>query len=111
MLMNGLPASSPILEDAQRKEAERSEADWSAASSKIGAPAPPARALRPDPEFTADAKRRSFPAAYKLRIVEEADAAVGDGMIGAPASPRRSVFVPVVHVAAGAAARNSSIAS
>jgi transposase len=83
MLMNGLPASSPILEDAQRKEAERSEADWSAASSKIGAAAPPAPALRPDPEFTADAKRRTFPAAYKLRIVEEADAAVGDGMIGA----------------------------
>jgi len=38
---------------------------------------------RPDPEFTADAKRRTFTSDYKLRILEETDAAAAAGMIGA----------------------------
>jgi transposase len=45
-----------------------------------GAPSPP----RPDPEVIADAKRRTFTAEYKLRILAEADAAAGQpGAIGA----------------------------
>jgi len=35
-----------------------------------------------DPEVTAKAKRRSFSAAYKTKILAEADAAAGSGNIG-----------------------------
>ena len=83
MLLNGNTNSIPILDDVERREAERSEADRSGAASKIG-PAPPApTAPKPDPEFTTDAKRRTFTTEYKLQILEEADAATGDGRIGA----------------------------
>ena len=83
MLLNGNTNSIPILDDVKRREAERSEADRSGAASKIG-PAPPApTAPKTDPEFTTDAKRRTFTADYKLQILEEADAAAGDGVIGA----------------------------
>ena len=37
----------------------------------------------PDPEVVPMAKRRRFSAAYKLRILEEADASSGSGQIGA----------------------------
>ena len=81
MLLNGITTNTtPILGDVDRREAERSEADRSPTSPKIDAPPPPPR---PDPEFTADAKRRTFAADYKLRILEETDTAVGDGLIGA----------------------------
>jgi transposase-like protein len=47
------------------------------------APEPPAPP-RPDPEVVADAKRRTFPAEYKLRILAEAAAAAAQpGAIGA----------------------------
>ncbi len=47
------------------------------------APAQPAP-LRPDPEVVANAKRRSFTAEYKLRLLAEADAAAAQpGAIGA----------------------------
>ena len=36
----------------------------------------------PDPEVTAKAKRRSFDAAYKRKILAEVDAAAGTGSIG-----------------------------
>jgi transposase len=36
----------------------------------------------PDPEVTPKAKRRSFSASYKKRILAEVDAAVGSGSIG-----------------------------
>jgi len=40
--------------------------------------------LRPDPEVVADARRRTFTAEYKLRILVEADAAAAQpGAIGA----------------------------
>jgi len=71
------------LDDEERREAERSEADRRASSSKIAPAAPAGTMNKPDPEFTTDAKRRTFSAEYKLRILEEADAATGDGMIGA----------------------------
>jgi transposase-like protein len=61
------------LPDAQRKEAERSEADWSAASGKnVASPVQPSA---PNPEVIADAKRRTFTAEYKIRILKEAEAA------------------------------------
>ncbi|HEY3837396.1 MAG TPA: hypothetical protein VGL72_12525, partial [Bryobacteraceae bacterium] len=56
---------------AERREDERSETDRSTAAGKTVAPNPP----RPNPEVVADAKRRTFTAEYKLRILAEADAA------------------------------------
>jgi transposase-like protein len=71
------------LPAAERREAERSEADRSAAADKTVAPEPPALP-RPDPEVVANAKRRTFTAEYKLRILAEADAAAAQpGAIGA----------------------------
>jgi transposase len=76
-------ASPTVLPAAERREAERSEADRSAAAGNTVAPAPPAPS-RPDPEVVADAKRRTFTAEYKLRILAEADdAAAHPGAIGA----------------------------
>ena len=55
----------------------------SSAAGKTVAP-PPAAPLRPDPEVVADARRRTFTAEYKLRILAEADAAAAQpGAIGA----------------------------
>jgi len=71
------------LPAAERREAERSEADRSAVAGKTVAPEPPTPP-RPDPEVVADAKRRTFTADYKLRILAEADAAAAQpGAIGA----------------------------
>lgn len=74
--------SSSGAASAERREAERSEADRSGAEA-----APDARAAgspaRPDPEVVVDAKRRTFTAEYKLRVLAAADAAVGHGGIGA----------------------------
>jgi len=81
---NGLAAASPTaLPAAERREAERSEADRSAAVGKTVATSPGAPP-RPNPEVVADAKRRSFAAEYKQRILAEADAAAAQsGAIGA----------------------------
>ena len=75
-------ASPTVLPAAERREAERSEADRSAVAGKTVAPEPPTPP-RPDPEVVADAKRRTFTADYKLRILAEADAAAQPGAIGA----------------------------
>jgi transposase len=76
-------ASPTVLPAAERREAERSEADRSAAAGKTVAPEAPALP-RPDPEVVASAKRRTFTAEYKLRILAEADAAAAQpGAIGA----------------------------
>lgn len=83
MKNNGLASASPtVLPAAERREAERSEADRSAAAGKTVAPEPPAPP-RPDPEVVADAKRRTFTAEYKQRILAEADTATAPGVIGA----------------------------
>lgn len=84
MKNNGISSTSTtVLPAAERREAARSEADRSAAAGKTvapGSPAPP----RPDPEVVANAKRRSFTAEYKQRILAEADAAATQpGAIGA----------------------------
>ena len=76
-------ASPTVLPVAERREAERSEADRSAAAGKTVAPEPPAPP-RPDPEVVANARRRTFTAEYKLRMLAEADAgAAQPGAIGA----------------------------
>ena len=55
----------------------------STAAGKTVAPEPPNQA-RSDPEVVIDAKRRTFTAEYKLRILAEADAAAAQpGAIGA----------------------------
>jgi transposase len=79
--INGIASTSPVLlPAAQRREAERSEADRSAAAGNKTAAAPP----RPDPEVVAGSKRRTFSAEYKLRILAEADSAASQsGAIGA----------------------------
>ncbi|MBL8229235.1 MAG: transposase [Bryobacterales bacterium] len=83
MNKNGISsASSTFLPDAERREAERSEADRSAAAGKNVAAVP--AAPRPNPEVVADAKRRTFTAEYKLRILAEADSATATpGAVGA----------------------------
>ncbi len=63
---------------AERREAERSEANRSEAVDPAGA-----AAAVPDPEVSAIAKRRSFTAVYKRRILQEIDAATHPGEIGA----------------------------
>jgi transposase-like protein len=81
---NGISStSSTVLPGAERRENERSEVDRSTAPGKTVAPEPPAQA-RPEPEVVATAKRRTFTAEYKLRILAEADAAASQpGAIGA----------------------------
>ena len=58
-------------------DTERSEADRSASPGKTvaGPAAEPAARPRPDPEVVVDAKRRTYTAEYKLRILAEADIA------------------------------------
>ena len=83
MKINGISSAPPaVLPAVEHREAERSEADRSAAAGKTVAPQPPILP-RPDPEVVADAKRRTFTAEYKLRILDEADAAATQpGAIG-----------------------------
>src|SRR3954454_6312233 len=52
---------------------------------KVPAPPPagPEPNARPDPEVVAQAKRRTFTADYKQRILSEADQAKGSGGVGA----------------------------
>ena len=88
MKNNGISSASPasptvLPTAAKRREAERSEADRSAAVGKTVASEPPTPP-RPDPEMVANAKRRTFNAEYKLGILAEADAATAQpGAIGA----------------------------
>jgi transposase len=81
---NGISSALPtVLPAAERREAERSEADRSAGAGKTVA-AEPATPPRPNPEVVADARRRTFSAQYKQRILAGADAASAHpGAIGA----------------------------
>jgi transposase len=85
---NGISSASPasptvLPAAAQRREAERSEADRSAAVGKTVA-AGLAAPARPNPEVVANAKRRTFTAEYKLGVLAESDAATAQpGGIGA----------------------------
>ena len=68
--------SSSGVAPAERREAERSEADRSGAGATPDVP-------RPDPEVVVDAKRRTFTAEYKQRVLAAADVATVHGGIGA----------------------------
>ncbi len=72
--INGFASALVAVE---RSEDERSETERSAAATKAGA------APHVNPEVRPRAKRRSFPAAYKRKILAEADAAASIGGIGA----------------------------
>jgi transposase len=66
----------------ERSEGERSEPRRSGATAKAGADS--GAASRPDPEVVAKAKRRTYTAEYKQRILEEAEAAAATrGAVGA----------------------------
>lgn len=77
-LKNGLSPAPTILSGTERMEAERSEADSSAGPEKIVPNRPPAPP-RPESQVVADAKRRTFTAAYKIRILDQAEAAKASG--------------------------------
>ena len=62
-----------VLPAAERSEAERSEAEGSGAAGKTAAD--PCATPHPDPEVVAKPKRRIFTAAYKQRLLAEADKA------------------------------------
>jgi transposase-like protein len=65
-----------ILEDSERRGAERSEAPRSGEASKIE------RDLAPDPQVTAKPTRRRFTSEFKLQVLREADQC-GPGELGA----------------------------
>jgi len=65
MELNGFP--TPALGDEERSDE----------TPRAGVGAPP-----PDPEVVAKPKRRQFTAAYRLRILEEADRCTGSGDVG-----------------------------
>src|SRR6059036_856212 len=74
----GVALSSGALAGADRSEGERSEPQRSAAAANAVLPA------RRDPEVVAKAKRRTFTAEYKLRILREAESAAATrGGLGA----------------------------
>jgi transposase-like protein len=70
----GVVLSPEVLAGAERSEGKRSEPQRSAAAAKTGASVDLASS-RPNPEVVAKAKRRIFTAEYKLRILQEAEAA------------------------------------
>lgn len=71
-------ASPAVLPLVGRREPERSEGDRRTTGGKTGA----VPTTRPNPEVVAHAKRRRFTAAYKHRVLVEADQAKGSGGIG-----------------------------
>jgi len=78
----GVVLSPGGLAGAERSEGSPGEPERSAAPAKAGAA--PTSASRPDPEVVAKAKRRTFTAEYKQRILQEADsAAATPGGVGA----------------------------
>jgi transposase len=84
------------LAGAERSEGERSEPQRSAAPAKAGASS--ASAWRPDPEVVAKAKRRTYTAEYKQRILKEAEtAAATRGGIGALLR-REGLYSSLLHV-------------
>lgn len=77
---------SPAEKDLVRSPGERGEPEPSAARTGNGTGAeglvsPSSRA--PDPEVSEKPRRRRYPAEYKLRVLQEADASTEPGEIGA----------------------------
>jgi transposase len=78
----GVVLSAGGLAAAERSEGSVCEPERSGATAKAGADS--GAASRPDPEVIAKAKRRTYTAEYKQRILEAADAAaVTRGAVGA----------------------------
>src|SRR6267378_2632401 len=78
----GVVLSPGGLAAAERSGGERSEPQRSAAAAKAGADS--GAASRPDPEVVAKAKRRTYTAEYKQRILLEAESAAATrGGLGA----------------------------
>ena len=78
----GVVVSPGGLAGAERSEGERSEPQRSAAAAKAGTDS--GVASRPDPEVVAKAKRRTYTAEYKQRILLEAESAAATrGGLGA----------------------------
>ncbi len=71
-LKERLGLSGPVRDEAQRSEVER----------VVGSMKPSVR-VAPDPEVSSMSGRRRFSAAYKARIVLEADACTESGEVGA----------------------------
>ena len=59
------------------------EADGARRATGALGPTLPSRAIDPDPEVSATAQRRRFPAEYRLRILKKADACKKPGEVGA----------------------------
>jgi hypothetical protein len=98
--------SSGALAGAERSEGERSEPQRSGAAAKAGAGSRPVSP--PDSEVVAKAKRRTYTAEYKQRILVEAEtAAAVTWWRRRSASPRRSVLVAVDLLEARASRWNS----
>lgn len=72
--LNGSNSTTSSFWGAERREVERSETSRSVAPQN-GAP--------PDPEVLASRSRRRFTAAYKQRVLQEAEASRENGKIGA----------------------------
>ncbi len=75
--MNRMPAAVEMNE-AEGPDAEGARRATGASGSLATLRAPP-----PDPEVPAKVQRRQFPAAYRLRILSEADACTKRGALGA----------------------------
>lgn len=75
---NGAQGDPPAGDRPEATARERSETDGAGGRSPAGRAAGAA-----DPEVPPKAKRRRFTAAYKQRIVAEADACAGPGEVGA----------------------------
>lgn len=72
---SALPSIVMASPGAERSEAEQSEAERSVAAGEA--------ITMPDPEVVVKARRRQFTAAYKKRMLAEADSAREPGAIGA----------------------------
>ncbi len=75
---NGAQGAAPAGDRPEATARERSETDGAGGRSPAGRAAGAA-----DPEVPPKAKRRRFTAAYKQRIVDEADRCAGPGDVGA----------------------------
>ena len=76
MTLNGVPG--PVLGDEERSD--------EAPSTGVNTPRP-----APDPEVVANRNAGQFTAAYRLRILEEAERCGGSGEVGQHPSPGRLV--------------------
>src|SRR3972149_307188 len=75
--MNRIPAA------VEMNVAEGPEAEGARRATGASGPSATLRASTPDPEVPAKVQRRQFTAAYRLRILKEADACTKHGALGA----------------------------